>query len=156
MSCNCPSDVGNTHAAPCSNACVKKPRTKMCGAGISTAIVDDANQVTYLYGNILFEDFHQPEEECQPYLAIPTDLRTYKSLDLKTEVFEGEFADNAIQLAKVPTRCRHILVFLNGVHQDEGQEYDYQLNGKAISFNFHTLVATDRVTVKYWYEKVGA
>lgn len=54
----------------------------------------------------------------------------------------------------MPTDVRHMLVFLNGVHQDVGQELDYTLVGDKISFTEHVLIPTDRVSVKYYYEEV--
>lgn len=173
MACNnCPSSIG-PQGEPvrhmCGNPCdpcgtCKKPSCGGCGpvkqisriAGISTAVVDDASELTYFYGNILHENYHVPAEECQPYVVVPTNWETYKTLKPKTETFEGEQAGDTVVLEFEPCEARHMFVFLNGLHQDEGADFDYQRTGKSIKFNFHSLVSTDRVTIKYNYVKVGA
>lgn len=159
---SCASRVDNVAVNPCN--CRGKSRCGICAggkklvvkeiskmSGISTAVVDDANEVTYFYGNVQHENFHVPDGECQPYVVVPTNWDTYRQLLPTTEVYEGEFADNTIELEHVPSDARHMFVFLNGVHQDEGQEYDYLLTGKSLHFMTHTLIPTDRVTVKYHY-----
>ena len=124
-------------------------------SGITTAVVDDANELTYLYGNIQHENYHQPAEECQPYVVVPANWQTYHQLLVKTEVFEGEFPDNTLVLEETPVEGRHVFVFLNGIHQDEGQEFDYLLDGKNVAFRTHVLLPEDRVTVKYHYAGVA-
>lgn len=120
-------------------------------AGINTAIIDDANEKVYFYGNVQHESFHVPAAECQPYVIVPGSYENYNQLLPKTETFEGDFADNTIILAERPDRARHMFVFLNGAHQDEGQEFDYVLDRNELKFMTHNLITTDRVTVKYFY-----
>jgi hypothetical protein len=43
------------------------------------------------------------------------------------------------------------MVFLNGVKQREGNEYDYTVNENVVHFNFYQLLPTDRVEVIYEY-----
>lgn len=145
----CASAVPNTKVVTCGNTVVKEINRI---SGVSTAVIDDANELTYFYGNIQHENFHVPSAECQPYVVVPTNWQTYNQLKANTEVFEGEFVDNTILLDKTPVRIRHIFVFLNGVHLDEGQEYDYLLTGNSLKLLQHTLLPTDRVTIKYHYE----
>lgn len=135
---------------PCSGRVVVKEINRM--AGVSTAVIDDANELTYFYGNIEHENFHKPAAECQPYVVVPTNWQTYSHLHAKTEVFEGEFPNDEILLTKTPSKIRNHYIFLNGLHQDEGQEFDYLLEGNKIRFLNHTLIPTDRVTVKYHWE----
>ena len=159
----CASAVKNTKVKTCGcsvknvcSSCSGKPVVKEISrvSGITTAVVDDANELTYLYGNIQHENYHQPAEECVPYVVVPSSWQTYKQLLAKTEVFEGEYVDNTVILEEEPVDHRHVFVFLNGVHQDEGQEFDYLRDGKNVAFRTHVLLPTDRVTVKYHYAGV--
>ena len=138
--------------------CTGKPVVKEIRSvsGISTAVIDDANELTYLYGNVMHENFHVPTSKCQPYVAVPSTWETWKHFMPTTEVYEGTFADNTIILTETPSDVRPMFVFLNGVHQDEGQTYDYIIEDeKKIKFMTHTLLPSDRVTVKFYYVKVG-
>lgn len=146
----CASSVPNTTVELCGSNTLVKEINRV--TGINTAVVDDANELTYFYGNIQHENFHVASDECQPYVVVPTSWQTYRQILTKTEVFEGVFPLNTIVLAETPTDMRQMFVFLNGLHMDEGQEYDYQLNGKSIVFTHHQLIASDRVTVKYHFE----
>lgn len=171
MSCQCPpytksacrqcaSAVRNTKVKTCGctvrstcSSCSGKPVVKEISrvSGITTAVVDDANELTYLYGNVQHENYHNPTEECQPYVVVPANWQTYSQLVANTEVFEGEYPNNTLILEEEPSRVRHISVYLNGVHQDEGQDFDYLLDGKDLEFRTHVLLPQDRVTVKYFY-----
>lgn len=155
MSCQCkPRRVSCTVCTTSSTKYVKgSPVVKEINrvSGISTAVVDDANELTYFYGNVQYENYHNPVAECQPYVVVPSSWQTYKQLLPKTEVFEGEYVDNTVLLEETPVDSRQHFVFLNGVHQDEGQEFDYLLDGKSLAFRTHVLLPTDRVTVKYHY-----
>lgn len=148
--CGCP--TGATNASRCP-ACREKGPISINQGCLQAVVVDDANDVSYLYGNVQYEENHRPEEECLPFVAIPTKWENRTQMMFSTEVFQGEFPNNAIELKHCPNKKHPVLVFLNGLHQDEGQEYDYKLENKLISFTFHQLIPTDRVTVKYYYAK---
>lgn len=151
----CPASIGPRYSTetrvcdPCNGNLAYKNIS--CGDGISAAVIDDASEKTYLYGNIIHENYHVPERECLPFISIPTNMETYERLNIATETFEGTFADNSILLEGEPCKDRHMFVFLNGLHQDEGQEYDYLLDGNKITFTHRNLTSGDRVTVKYNY-----
>lgn len=162
---SCASRVDNVKVNPCNcrgksrcgacidgNRVVVKEINKM--SGINTAVIDDANELTYFYGNVQHENFHVPDGECQPYVVVPTNWDTYRQFIPVTAVYEGAYPNNTIELDHVPSDVRHIYVFLNGVHQDEGAQYDYIFSGKSLEFLDHTLIPTDRVTVKYHYVEV--
>lgn len=148
--CGCPSGVADS--SRCS-ACKKKQPIRVGGGCIRAAIVDDLNNTTYLYGNIQYEENHKPEAECLPFIAVPTKWNRRTDIQYESEIFQGEFPNNAITLKHCPLTHRPVMVFLNGLHQDEGQEYDYTLTDKKLTFTFHGLIATDRVSVKYYYDK---
>ena len=145
--CDC--GASNKTNSSCDGKC-----GKCIPSGITTAVIDDASEITYFYGNIQHENYHVPSASCLPYFVVPTTVETYRKIKPSTEVFNGTFPLNTIQLAKTPTDVRHMLVFLNGVHQDVGQELDYTLVGDKISFTEHVLIPTDRVSVKYYYKEV--
>lgn len=123
-------------------------------AGVSTAVIDDANERVYLYGNILHEDYHHPVEECQPYITIPTTIQTFRNLVFETEVFSGEMPSNTITLKHTPSKDWPVEVYLNGLNQVQGQEADYRLEGNKVIFNTN-ITSTDRAKVVYRYEKEG-
>jgi hypothetical protein len=124
-------------------------------AGLSTAVVDDAEQNVYIYGNIQYENHHNPVMECQPFLSIPLQPSSYKGLAFHEEVFDGEFDNNTITLAHTPDKDNPILVFKNGLKQIPGDERDYNITGDKLHFNFYTLQATDVVDVLYRYIRAG-
>ena len=145
--------------SPCSDGCSCGSTTGYCkatsliGPGAMTAVIDDANEVTYFYGNIVHENYHAPEEECTPYFVVPTLYETYvgKQLAQGHEVFEGEFPENNITLDKKPSQDWPVFVFRNGLKQREGQEFEYSLTDKVLHFNFSPLVESDWVEVYYRY-----
>lgn len=149
---NCGLSIGGPNGCHCANRSPIKEINRLCG--VSTAVIDDANERVYLYGNILHEDYHVPSEECQPYITIPTTIETFRNLVFSTEVFDGEFPDNTIQLAHTPSAAWPVEVYQNGLNQVQGQEADYRLEGDKVIFNT-ALTNTDRVKVVYRYEKVG-
>ncbi len=124
-------------------------------AGLSTAVIDDANEITYIYGNIIHENYHMPLGECQPFIVLPTNLETYRTLVFKTEMFDGVMLNDKIILAEVPSADWPVMVFRNGLKMREGQENDYVITGKEITFTFNPTVSTDRFEIIYRYVKVG-
>lgn len=121
--------------------------------GVCEVVVDDANELIYIYGNIKHEDFHAPARGKVPYVAVPGGLRM-SSFAQANELFEGEQDSNNVILAHKPT-VDEMFVFLNGVKQVEGAERDYIVKDeKTIHFNFYALLPNDRVEVVYKY-KVG-
>lgn len=134
----------------CDTKCKGRP---LFGPGPMTAVIDDANELTYFYGNILHENYHVPEEECQPFFTVPTTSDTYvnKSLVWGHEYFEGEYSGDNIELEKIPSGLWPVLVFRNGLKQREGANYEYSLSGRTIHFNFDSLQETDHVEVYYRY-----
>lgn len=145
--------------SPCGNDCGCGSTTGYCrsnsilGPGAMSAVIDDANEVTYFYGNIVHENFHVPEEECTPFFIVPTTSDTYVNRNLvwSHEQYEGVFSGNNITLEKLPSTDWPVLVFRNGLKQREGQEYEYTLTDRVLHFNFDPLVATDWVEVYYRY-----
>ncbi len=67
------------------------------------------------------------------------------------EVFDGVASNNSITLRNAPDLSWPVMVFKNGLKQIEGDERDYTLAGKEISFKFHELQPTDVVEVYYRY-----
>ena len=134
---------------------------KGCGCGchrghnhgaICAVVVDDANDIVYLYGDVQHENYHVPGADCAAYAAVKTagfEVPTRREAD---EYWEGEQDDNNIRLGHKPLRDNTFLVFLNGVKQREGAEYDYVLTDNVLHFNFHELLETDRVEVLYTYK----
>lgn len=119
--------------------------------GICAAVVDDANNRVYLYGNIVHENYHVPGGNCLAYVAVESAGFHTTALQ-KDELFEGVQDNNNIRLAETPIRDNTFLVFLNGVKQREGNEYDYVFTAdNVLHFNFHDLLDTDRVEVLYTY-----
>ena len=59
--------------------------------------------------------------------------------------------NNNVTLSFTPLVDNTMLVYLNGLKQRRGEEYDYTLNGKTVHFNFYNLLPTDVVEVMYTY-----
>ena len=131
-------DVHPHHKRGCENA--------VCGT-----VIDDINDVVYLYGNVYHENYHIPDS-CQPYVAVASaGFEFNRKLDAD-EFFDGEQSDNTVRLQHAPLHDNTLLVFLNGVKQREGADYDYVfVSDKAIKFNFYDILETDRVEVMYEY-----
>lgn len=127
--------------------------TQMIGSGLTTAVIDDANEVTYIYGSIVHENYHVPEELCSPYFTVPTTVDTYRNRNYLQghELFEGEYSGDNITLQHIPDAGWPVMVFRNGLKQREGQDYEYTLTDAVIHFNFSPLLATDYVEVYYRY-----
>lgn len=144
----CPSYSGGT--CGCSSK-------RMVGSGLTTAVIDDANEVAYIYGSIVHENYHVPEEVCSSYFTVPTTVDTYKNRNYLQghELFEGEFSGDNIALAKTPDSGWPVMVFRNGLKQRQGQEYEYTLTNNVVHFNFDPLVNTDYVEVYYRYIEEG-
>jgi hypothetical protein len=143
-------------AHPCP-VCKKGPKDCHCKGkcapapmGICAAVLDDANHRVYLYGNIVHENYHIPGNNCVAYTAVESAgfLNGRIGAD---EWFDGVQDNNNIGLAHVPFHDNSLLVFLNGVKQREGNEYDYTINENVIHFNFYQLMPNDRVEVMYEY-----
>lgn len=138
--CTCPKDKHCKHPMP----------APMKG-GICTAVVDDANNRVYLYGNIVHENYHVPGNECVAYTAVESAGYQRDGRLGADEFFDGVQDNNNVALSHEPLMDNSFLVFLNGVKQREGAEYDYTVNGRLVHFNFYTLLDTDRVEVMYEY-----
>lgn len=137
------------------NDCDKRPTkeiSRMCG--LSTAVVDDPNEVTYIYGNIIYEPYHVPQAECSPYLALPTNMSTFRNLVWDKFIGTGPFINNQVALTYTPSPTWPEEVYVNGVMQVPGDTHDYTLAGNTITFA-QTLGQTDTVYVKYRYERLG-
>ena len=148
---------------PCCDRCHREPSRCICRggpakvinrvAGLTTAVVDDANQTVYIYGNIIHEDHHLPSDcSCQPFIKLPAELLTdYTQIRWIEENFSGEFMDNSIIIKFDPILERPFFVFLNGLKQTMGQEDDYVLKSKTIRFNIAELADGDKVSICYYY-----
>lgn len=121
------------------------------GSGLCMAVVDDANDKVYLYGDIVHENYHVPGNQCIAWTSVTSAGFESAGRMHADEWFEGEQDGNTVTLENEPTCDKLMLVFLNGVKQREGEEYDYVLNGRDIHFNFYELLPTDRVEVMYDY-----
>lgn len=121
-----------------------------CG-NLCMAVVDDANDKVYIYGNIVHENYHVPGNQCIAWTSVTSGGFEAAGRMHADEWFEGEQDNNTVRLEHEPTCDKLMLVFLNGVKQREGNEYDYVLNGKEVHFNFYELLPTDRVEVMYDY-----
>lgn len=124
-----------------------------CGApaGICQAVVDDANNIVYLYGNVVFENYHVPGNQCVAFTGVESAGFERSGRRGADEFFEGEQENNNIGLTHVPFKDNSLLVFLNGVKQREGYENDYIVNENVIHFNFYEILPTDRIEVMYEY-----
>lgn len=133
-----------------SNCGCKRVTTEFPG---NTIVIDDANEVSFFYGNVVHENYHQPENVCSPFVAVPTNMVTYTGNNYPQghEVFDGVASNNSITLKNAPDLSWPVMVFKNGLKQIEGDERDYTLAGKEISFKFHELQPTDVVEVYYRY-----
>lgn len=138
----CKKGPGKCH---CKNKCAVPPM------GICQAVVDDANGVVYLYGNVVFENYHVPGNQCVAFTGVESAGFRRDGRLGADEFFEGEQANNTVGLAHTPFKDNSLLVFLNGVKQREGNENDYTINENAIHFNFHEILPTDRIEVMYEY-----
>lgn len=145
LNCHC---VKPQTCGYCSGAPKVKPITKE--TGITTAVVDDANNKTYLYGNVQYEKYHVPSEECEPYIVVPSFFEGYTVPSPTTVVHEGTAEDELVTLEEEPLDGYHLFVFRNGLLQDET---DYSLVETGVQFN-EALLSTDKVVVKYHYNKV--
>ena len=119
--------------------------------GVCAVVVDDANNKVYIYGNVMHENYHVPGGIDTPYTAVESAGFSRDGRMGADEFFDGVQENNSVVLAHVPINDNSFLVFLNGVKQREGAEYDYTVNNKAVHFNFYSLLATDRVEVMYEY-----
>ena len=132
------------HKPGCGCGCHKQK------GGICAAVVDDANNRIYLYGNIVHENYHVPGGNCLAYAAVESAGFTAPSRIDEDEIFEGEQDNNNIRLTHAPLRDNTLLVFLNGVKQREGSENDYVIeNDNVIHFNFYEILPTDVIEVMY-------
>lgn len=123
-----------------------------CGrGGICMAVVDDANNRVYLYGNIVHENYHVPGNQCIAWTGVESAGFTASGRLSSDEFFEGVQDHNTIRLEHAPFQDNTLLVFLNGVKQREGSENDYLVDNNAIKFNFYELLPTDLVEVMYTY-----
>lgn len=121
------------------------------GCGLCMAVVDDANDRVYLYGNIMHENYHVPGNNCISWTGVASAGFESVGRMHADEWFEGEQDNNTVRLEHTPTNDKLMLVFLNGVKQREGNEYDYVLEDNKVHFNFYKLLPTDRVEVMYDY-----
>lgn len=119
--------------------------------GVCSVVVDDANNRVYLYGNIVHENYHVPGGQCIAYAAVESAGFTAPGRLEKDEFFEGVQDNNNVTLSFTPLVDNTMLVYLNGLKQRRGEEYDYTLNGKTVHFNFYNLLPTDVVEVMYTY-----
>lgn len=132
-------------------SCGGKGCNKCAPKGICTAVVDDANNTVYLYGNIMHENYHVPGNQCIAWTGVTSAGFKASGRRHEDEFFEGEQDENTVRLKYDPINDGGIMVFLNGVKQREGNEYDYIINGNSIHFNFYELLETDTVEVMYDY-----
>ena len=117
--------------------------------GICAAVVDDANNRVYLYGNVVHENYHVPGNECIAHVAVESAGFSATAMQ-EDEFFDGVQDSNNVILSQTPIKDNTFFVFLNGVKQREGAEYDYVFTSQnTIHFNFHDLVETDSVEVLY-------
>ena len=120
-------------------------------SAVCQVVVDDANNRVYLYGDgIVHENYHIPGADCVAHVAVESAGFHATALQAD-EFFDGEQDNNNIRLANDPIKDNTFLVFLNGMKQREGAEYDYVVTDNVIHFNFHELLPTDRVEVMYTY-----
>lgn len=147
------------HADECTKGCDKKKegrcgckRTKTSFPG-NMIVIDDANETTFFYGNVVHENYHKPENVCSPFVAVPTNMLTYTGNDYPQghEIFDGIASQNSITLKNTPDKTWPVFVFKNGLKQIEGDERDITISGNEIQFKFYELQPTDVVEVYYRY-----
>lgn len=131
--------------------CPKGPMHHDFDKGICTAVVDDANNVVYLYGNVIHENYHVPGNNCMAFTAVESAGFARDGRLGADEFFDGEQDNNNIALSHVPFVDNSLFVFLNGVKQRAGAEHDYVINNNIIHFNFYNLLSSDTVEVVYEY-----
>lgn len=135
------------HHCTCKGGCSCKHHHE----GICLAVVDDANDRVYLYGNIIHENYHVPGNQCIAWTGVASAGFGAVGRMNGDEFFEGEQDQNTVRLKECPVRDGSLMVFLNGVKQREGNEHDYIVTDNAIHFNFYELLPTDVVEVIYVY-----
>lgn len=131
------------------NICNNKPQC------LCSIVVDDANNVCYIYGKpgtIVHENYHVPGGDCLTFTGVMSAGFEPAGRMGADEFFEGEQDNNNIYLEHRPMSNSRTLVFLNGLKQREGAEHDYTISGDKIHFNFYELISTDVVEVMYEYE----
>lgn len=123
-----------------------------CGChdrGICEVVVDDANDLVYIYGNVKHEDFHVPSDVVA-YTAVPSAGFPNTGIRKADEIFEGEQDGNNITVAHKIMEGTET-VYLNGLKQIEGAEFDYTREGQKLHFNFYDILPTDKIEVVYKY-----
>ena len=154
--CHCTSH-SDCHCASHSDCHCKNHKHNCChnsANGLCSVVVDDANNTVYIYGqpgSVLHENYHVPGSDCLTYASITASSNSAPKIMQVDEFFEGEHSGNNISLQHTPSNTTKMLVFLNGLKQRNGSEYDYTINGNIIHFNTYNLLATDVVEVMYEY-----
>lgn len=139
------------HGKGCDHCgCGKGP--KHCGqAGVCAVVVDDANNKVYLYGNIIHENYHVPGNQCVAYTTVAGTGFEGTGRRFADEFYTGVQDMNNIILPNTPLNNERFMVFLNGLKQRQGGEYDFTIENNRIHFNFYDLLETDTVEVMYEY-----
>lgn len=123
-----------------------------CGPqGVCAVVVDDANNKVYLYGNIIHENYHVPGNQCVAYTTVAGTGFEGTGRAYADQYYVGEQDNNNIVLPNTPLNNERFMVFLNGLKQRQGGEYDFIVEDNKIHFNFYDLLATDTVEVMYEY-----
>ena len=127
------------------------PKGPKGGCGVCAVVVDDANNKVYLYGNIIHENYHQPGNQCVAYTTVAGTGFEGTGRAFADQFYVGEQDNNNIVLPNTPLNNERFMVFLNGLKQRQGGEYDFIVEDNKIHFNFYDLLATDTVEVMYEY-----
>ena len=61
----CPVCKGKPGECKCKDGACHMPAPGLC-----QAVIDDANNLVYLYGNVVHEDYHIPGNDCVAYVAV--------------------------------------------------------------------------------------
>ena len=123
--------------------------------GLCSVVVDDANNVAYIYGrpgDVVHENYHVPGSDCLSFASVqmPTS-EAVVGVQEADEFFVGEHPGDKIALSHTPQANTRMLVFLNGLKQREGDTYDFSSATSELTFH-SALLATDTVEVMYTYE----
>lgn len=163
-----PIPPSRAHEFPCKDSYIGAPVKAVMPAGaychpcghpggprngaICSVVVDDANNIVYLYGDVTHENYHVPGDTCVAYATVGSAGFVAPTIREVDEFWEGVQSENTIVLDHLPKHNNTFMVFLNGVKQTEGAEKDFLLEGNKIKFNFYELLPEDRVEVMYTYE----
>lgn len=130
--------------------------------GLCQAVIDDANNLVYLYGNVVHENYHVPGNDCVAYVAVNSGdankkiiftEELYGSLDL--DVTDPD--NPKLTLQHTPAKNGVFLIFspnsndplsLPSYHVDPRK---YTVDGNVVTFHEQFFTHVSAIAVAYQY-----